>query len=67
MNQSSNSEFDGHCAFAESLGKKDVMCNGKNSVVQQGKTYQFSNPVAKLLWLVLPGRKQKAESTWSTI
>ncbi|MEH7306525.1 hypothetical protein [Neobacillus drentensis] len=48
------------------LRYEDVMCSGKHFVVQQGKTFQFSNPVAKLLWQVLPDRKQKAEANWST-
>jgi hypothetical protein len=64
MNHLSNAEFGGHCAFAMSLGKKDVKCEGKHTVVQNGKKYHFSNPVAKFLWQVLPGRKQKAESIW---
>ena len=67
MNQQSNqsNEFEGHCAFALTLGKKDVM--GKKSIylIKDGKKYLFSNPVAKLLFRVLPGRLKKAESNWS--
>lgn len=58
-------EYGGECAFAVSLGKKGVP--GKPGVysVRDGKKYLFSNPVAKFLWSVLPGRKDKAEANWS--
>ena len=58
-------KYDGQCAFAVSLGKKDVAGSASQSLVQNGETYWFSNPVAKLIWRVFPGRKQKADSTWS--
>jgi hypothetical protein len=58
-------EFDGQCAFALSTGKKGVAGTPTLSALQGGKKYLFSNPVAKVLWHVLPGRKQKAETTWS--
>jgi hypothetical protein len=57
-------QFDGQCAFALSTGKKGVDGNEKISVVEDGKTYHFSNPIAKLLWKILPGRREKAEKTW---
>jgi hypothetical protein len=62
---SEQAEFNGECAFAVSLGKKGV--TGKEScyLIQDGKKFLFSNPVAKLFWRVLPGRRQKAEATWS--
>ena len=66
MKNSSNAAFGGQCAFAVSLGKKDVMCNGKHYIVRDGKKYHFSNPVAKFLWKVIPGSKQKADSNWLT-
>ena len=66
MKQLSNAEFNGQCAFAVSVGKKDVKCDGSHYVIQNDKKYLFSNPVAKFLWKVLPGRKQKAESNWLT-
>lgn len=66
MKPLSNAEFNGQCALAVSLGKKDVDCNGKYNIVKDGKTYNFSNPVAKFLWQVLPGREQKAQSNWSS-
>jgi hypothetical protein len=64
MKQSSKAEFGGQCAFAVSLGKKEVMCNGKHYLIQKGKKYHFSNPIAKFLWQVFPERKKKAESNW---
>lgn len=66
MKPISKPEFNGQCAFAVSLGKKNVDCNGKYNIEKNGKKYNFSNPVAKLLWQVLPGRKQKAESNWTS-
>ena len=66
MKPISKPEFNGQCAFAVSLGKKNVDCNGKYNIVKNEKKYNFSNPVAKFLWRVLPGRKQKAESNWSS-
>jgi hypothetical protein len=65
-NQSSDAEFDGLCALAVSLGKNDVKCEGKHYLVQNGRKYHFSNPVAKFLWKVIPGRKRKAELNWSS-
>ncbi|WP_335872562.1 hypothetical protein [Bacillus sp. 2205SS5-2] len=59
-------EYGGECALAVSLGKKDVHCDGKHFIVDNGKQYNFTNPVAKFLWKVLPGRKQKADSQWSS-
>ncbi len=59
-----NIEFDGHCAFAISTGKTDVK-GGKHTAKIDGKTYAFSNPVAKLLFKILPNRIQKAEEVWS--
>lgn len=58
-------EFDGQCAFALSAGKKGVAGKQTCHTVEDGKRYLFSNPVAKFLWRVLPGRKKKAESHWS--
>ena len=59
-----NAEFGGECAFALSTGKKGV--HGKNNlyVIRDGKKYLFSNPVAKFLFKILPGRREKAEQTW---
>ena len=55
-------EFDGQCAFAVSVGKKGVKGKPTCSAIQDGKKYLFSNPIAKFLWSVLPGRKQKAKT-----
>ena len=57
-------EFNGNCAFAVSTGKKDVK-SGKSFAVIDGKTYMFSNPVAKILFKLLPGRVQKANKVWN--
>lgn len=59
-------EFDGRCAFAVSLGKPEVEGSHKWSVIQGGKRYLFSNPIAKILWTIAPGRRKKAEERWST-
>jgi hypothetical protein len=57
--------FAGECAFALSTGKKGVAGKATLYTVQDGNKYLFSNPVAKLLWRVLPGRRRKAEATWA--
>jgi len=64
---SSKAEFDGLCAFALSVGKKDVPGGENCSLDRQSKIYNFSNPVAKLLFRILPGRVDKAEKTWNGI
>lgn len=58
-------EFQGQCAFALSTGKKGVEGKENCYLIQDGKRYLFSNPVAKFLWRILPGRREKAESTWT--
>lgn len=58
-------EFQGQCAFAISTGKEGVEGNEKHVLMQDDKKYLFSNPIAKFLWRILPGRKAKAESNWS--
>ena len=57
--------FEGHCAFAVSTGKKDVVGKESCYLVHDGKKYVFSNAVAKFLWRIIPGRREKAESIWS--
>lgn len=64
MKNQNNVAFNGQCAFAVSVGKKDVKATGNHYVIQDGKKYLFSNPVAKVLWTVIPGRKKKAEMNW---
>ena len=59
-------QYNGHCAFAMSLGKIDVMGHEKYSLIKDGKTYLFSNPVAKLLFRILPNTKIKADSNWQS-
>ncbi|MFV1884317.1 MAG: hypothetical protein ACMZ7B_07515 [Balneola sp.] len=58
-----NPAYDGHCAFAVSTGKLDVK-GGKNNITVDGKTYLFSNPVAKILFKLLPKRIEKADKYW---
>jgi YHS domain-containing protein len=55
--------YEGHCAFAVSTGKTDVK-GGKNSLTIDGKTYFFSNPLAKFLFKLLPNRVEKADTHW---
>ena len=57
-------EFDGQCAFAVSTGKTDVK-GGKHTATINGKTYAFSNPIAKILFKILPNRIKKAEDIWN--
>jgi hypothetical protein len=59
-------EYDGRCAFAVSLGKLDVPGKDSLALVQHGKRYVFSNPIARLLWRLLPGRHSKAAAHWRT-
>lgn len=61
---SKNIEFEGHCAFAISTGKTDVK-GGKHTAAINGKTYAFSNPIAKILFKILPNRIAKAEEVWN--
>ncbi|MEH6995714.1 hypothetical protein V7075_23945 [Neobacillus drentensis] len=60
MNHLSNGEFGGYCAIAMSLGKKDVTCEGKHYVLQNGKKYHFSNPIARFCggYFLVVGKKQ---------
>lgn len=58
--------YDGHCAFAVSTGKIDVK-GGKHTLTRDGKTYVFSNPVAKLLFKLLPNRIEKANEVWAKL
>ena len=62
MNEQSEqgAEYGGQCAFAVSTGKKGVAGQPKYTIEEDGKKYLFSNPISKLLWRILPGRKKKA-------
>lgn len=67
MNDKKNDDkpkYDGYCAFAVSTGKTDVE-GGKHSLEKDGKTYVFSNWVAKFLFRILPNRAIKADKVWS--
>lgn len=61
--QNNRIAYDGHCAFAVSTGKTDVK-GGKNSLTIDGITYHFSNPIAKVLFRLLPNRVKKADTNW---
>jgi len=61
-----NIQFEGKCAFAISLGKKDVM-GGHYQLTRNHKTYKFSNPVAKLLFILLPNTETRAIKHWNEI
>ena len=63
-NQSGGPQYGGHCAFAMSLGKKEVMGLEKHSLTKDGKVYLFSNPVAKFLFNILPNTNNKADANW---
>ena len=56
-------EYDGRCAFALSIGKTDVE-GGKHPVTIGNRTFTFANPVAKLLFNLLPNRLKKADENW---
>lgn len=58
-------EYEGTCAFAVSTGKKNVPGDPKHSLELDGKTYYFSNPVAKFLFRLLPRQKEKADQHWN--
>ena len=62
--QNNSVKYDGHCAFAVSTGKTDVK-GASNFLTKNGKTYVFSNPIAKLLFKVLPNRIRKADDIWN--
>lgn len=64
-NHTPNVEYGGECAFALSTGKQNVPGSSDHALVQDGKTYYFSNGVARWLWKVLPNRPMKANATWT--
>ncbi|WP_258103589.1 hypothetical protein [Marinoscillum sp. MHG1-6] len=59
-----NIAFEGHCAFAVSTNKLDVT-GGNHELVIDGTIYLFSNPVARFLFKVMPGRLEKANQNWN--
>ena len=65
-NENTNNQvaYDGLCAFAVSTGKVDVK-GGKHTLTKDGKIYVFSNPVAKILFQLLPNRVEKANRVWN--
>ncbi|MCO4773987.1 MAG: hypothetical protein KDA24_28395 [Deltaproteobacteria bacterium] len=59
-------EFDGHCAFALSIGATPPKTNGKHTLTVDGKTYTFLNPVAKFVFrLMLRRNLEKAGRGWA--
>lgn len=65
MENIKNIEYDGRCAFALSLGKTPPKTNQKHTLVKNGKTYSFLNPVAKFLFKLFPKSIEKADQNWS--
>lgn len=64
--QSSNkAAYNGECSFALSTGKKGVPGKESITVTKDGETYRFSSPIAKLLFNLLPERKEKADATFN--
>lgn len=61
--QNNTAAYNGHCAFAVSMGKTDVK-GGKHSLTIEGRQYLFSNPIAKFLFKMLPNRIEKADANW---
>ena len=57
-------QFNGNCAFAVSTGKLDV-AGGSHEATIDGKSYKFSNLVAKMLFKILPNRVELANENWS--
>lgn len=57
-------KYDGKCAFAVSLGKLDVE-GASSNLVKGNDTYKFSNPIAKLLFRLLPNRSKMADENWN--
>jgi hypothetical protein len=66
MNQSNTPEFDGECAFAVSLGKRQVEGSPEQALVEGDKTYYFKNGAARFLWKLLPNRAPKADAAWTS-
>jgi hypothetical protein len=56
-------QFDGQCAFATSVGK-EARGSPRHWLVRDGKLYLALNPVARLLFRLLPGRRDRAEANW---
>lgn len=60
-----NIAFEGQCAFALSLGKRDVK-GGNYLITKDGEQYSFSNPLAKLLFKIIPNSAEKAKLNWES-
>lgn len=59
-------EFDGHCAFAVSIGAEPPKTNRKHFLTVDGKTYTFLNPMAKFVfWLTQRRSIEKAQRNWA--
>jgi len=56
-------QFNGQCAFAMSLGKT-APGSEKHRITRGSDIYLFSNPIAKPLWKIIPGRQKKAQANW---
>lgn len=56
-------QYGGKCAFAMSLGK-DAHGSPKHWRTVDGRLFLQSNPVAALLFRLLPGRVKAADESW---
>lgn len=52
--------YGGHCAFATSLGKTETG-DPTRWAIRDGRLFLNSNPIAHLLWKVIPGRIAAAD------
>jgi hypothetical protein len=59
-------EFGGECAFSVSLGKRGVAGREGCYAIRDGRKFVFSNAVARLLWLLIPGRRRASERNWAS-
>lgn len=57
--------YDGHCAFAASLGKRETG-DPRRWAIRDGRLFLNSNGVAHILWKLLPGRIAAADRQWSS-
>lgn len=60
-NAPASAEFDGECAFAVSLGKRGVAGKEGCYAIRDGRRYVFSSAVARILWLLIPGRRRASD------
>lgn len=66
--EGARAEFQGRCAFAMGLTGRDKapVADSKHTLERNGKHYVFLNPIAKLLFQILPGSERRAWRAWNT-